>query len=380
METSNIDTHERWMRHCLELALRGAGRVSPNPMVGAVLIGSDGTVLGEGWHDYFGGPHAERAAIADAEKRHPAASLRDATLYVNLEPCSHFGKTPPCTDVILEKNIPRVIVGMVDPFPAVAGTGISRLRDRGVEVEVGVLEKSCFRLNEAFVHHVRTGRPLVTLKTAQTLDGRVATATRDARWISGKASRRLVHHWRATLDAVLVGSGTARADNPALTVRDVEGRQPLRIVLDRKGTLPPGLALFTDPFTPHTLAVVAESVEPAYGPSLTASGGSILHLPERDGHLDLEALLEHLGKDGGRKAAPIQSLLVEAGPGLASALLRQNLVDRYFAFVAPKIIGDGIPVFSDLGVDFMRDAITFAEVSWEQIGDDVLFRGYRHIE
>ena len=248
------------MRRALTLAERGAGAVSPNPLVGAIVVGEDGTVLGEGWHGQYGGPHAEVWAVRDVERRHGATALRSSTLYVTLEPCSHFGKTPPCADLIVEKGIPRVVVGMIDPFPAVAGRGIERLRAHGVEVTVGVLEQACKRLNEAFVHHVMTGRPLVTLKIAQTLDGSVATASGDSRWVTGEAARTLVHRWRAELDGVLVGRGTAAADDPALTVRHVEGRQPVRVVLDRKGTLRPDLKLFTDEHAAQTVAVVGEGV------------------------------------------------------------------------------------------------------------------------
>lgn len=369
------DEHEQWMRRCLELAARGAGYVSPNPMVGSVLVAADGTLLGEGWHQAYGGPHAERHAIADAEARHGTGALREATLYVNLEPCSHHGKTPPCADYVLEKGIPRVVVGMVDPFPAVAGRGLERLRAHGVEVRVGVLEKACLRLNEAFVHHVHTGRPLLTLKMAQTLDGHVATSTGDARWVSGTAARQLVHTWRARLDAVLVGSGTARADDPALTVRHVEGRQPVRVVLDRAGLLPATLQLFRDAYADHTLAVTSEAASPAYAEVLLDAGGRILRVPEVEGHLDLGVLLDHLGRDGGSDGRPLQSLLVEAGPGLATALFRQQLVDRFCLFIAPKLLGRGTPLLHALNIETMADALSFTESSWEQVGDDLLFRG-----
>lgn len=371
-----IDEH--WMARCLKLARQGAGAVSPNPMVGAVLVGADGALLGEGYHVRFGGPHAEPLAIAEVENRYGPERLRDATLYVNLEPCDHFGKTPPCTRLIIDKMIPRVVIGMEDPFPQVAGKGIARLREHGVSVRVGVLEKACRRLNEAFVHHVITGRPLVTLKTAQTLDGRIATRTGDSRWVSGDEARRLVHTWRAELDAVMVGSRTASLDDPELTVRHVAGRQPLRIVLDREGTLPPGLKLLTDEHVPKTLVVTSDSARPAYEASFRDAGGNLLRLPTQEGHLDLLQLLERLGTDGGTGSLPVQSILLEAGPSLGTAFLRQKLVDRYFAFMAPKILGDGVPVFGDLGVEKMSDALVFAESTWETVGEDVLFRGYRH--
>ena len=367
---------ERYMVRCLELAFRGAGCVSPKPMVGALLVGTNGQVLAEGWHDVYGGPHAERRAIEEALRRHGPEVLQQATLYVNLEPCAHYGKTPPCADFILEHGIPRVVVGMIDPFPQVAGRGIARLRAHGVKVEVGVLEQTCQRFNEAFVHHVHTGRPLVTLKMAQTLDGFVATPAGQSRWISGEQARKLVHRWRAVLDGVLVGSGTAAADNPSLTVRHVEGRQPVRIVLDRTGSLPPTLRLFTDEHVAHTLVVVGPGAQPAYAAALQQAGGRLWTLPLRERHLDLEALLERLGREGGLEGRPLQSLLVEAGPRLATALLRQGLVDRFFLFVAPRLLGSGISLLTDLGIQDLDASLTFTAHRWTAVGDDLLFMGY----
>ncbi len=370
-----MSEHERWMQRALGLARRGAGAVSPNPLVGCVVAGPEGEVLGEGWHGAYGGPHAEVWAVRDAENRHGAEALRASTLVVTLEPCSHWGKTPPCADLILEKGIPRVVVGMRDPFPQVDGSGIDRLRAGGVAVTVGVLEHDAKRLNEAFTHHLATGRPLVTLKIAQALDGSVATASGDSRWVSGEAARTLVHRWRAALDGVLVGSGTARADDPALTVRHAEGRQPVRVVLDRAGTLPPGLQLFTDEHAAKTVAVAGEGITPSYAEALAARGGLVLPVPARGGHLDLGRLLDRLGAGpGGHR--PVQSLLVEAGPGLATALLRADRVDRLAVFIAPKLVG-GQRSVGDLGIGRVADAIPFAEHRWEEVGGDILYRGYR---
>jgi diaminohydroxyphosphoribosylaminopyrimidine deaminase/5-amino-6-(5-phosphoribosylamino)uracil reductase len=370
--------HAPWIDRCLEVAEAGAGTVSPNPMVGAVLVGPDGTVLGEGAHEIYGGPHAEVQALRAAENRHGPAALRDATLYVNLEPCSHHGKTPPCTDLIIEKGVPRVVVGTIDPFPQAQGRGIRQLREQDVTVEVGIREHACRRFNEAFFHHVETGRPLVTLKVAQTLDGRIATRTGDSQWISGTEARTLVHQWRATLDGVLVGSGTARSDDPRLTVRHVDGRQPLRLVLDRTGTLPPDRTLFTDDHADRTIAVLGEECDrPAYADRLEGAGGHLLRVPETaNDHLDLHALLRRLGTDGGREAEPTQSPMGEAGPGLATALLQHDLVDRFFCFVAPKVVGEGIATVGDLGIADMENALTFAEQTWTPVGDDMLLRGY----
>lgn len=370
--------HTRWMARCLELAKRGAGHVSPNPMVGSVIVGENGTVLGEGWHRAFGGPHAERNAIEAAEKAHGPEALKRATLYVNLEPCSHYGKTPPCSLQIIEKQIPRVVVGMIDPYVRVSGKGIAALKAHGIEVCYGIMENECQRLNRAFTHHLSTSRPLITLKMAQTLDGCIATRTGDSKWISGKAARTLVHQWRAELDAILIGSGTALADDPSLTVRHVSGRQPWRVVLDRSGSLPAQLHLFTDDFAAQTIAITGPGATPAYQQALEAAGGCVLQIPEKDGHLDLNEVLRVLGSPSENRRA-FQSVLVEAGPGLATALFEADLVDRLKLFIAPRIIGAGAPTLHDLGIDHMKDARTFTESHWRQVGEDILFEGYRGV-
>ena len=368
--------HVRWMQRALELAQRGAGYVSPNPLVGAVLVSSEGHILGEGWHQRYGGPHAEVHAIEAAERAHGSEALRSATLYVNLEPCAHYGKTPPCTLLILQKRIPRVVIGMEDPFPAVAGRGIATLRARGVEVITGIHEEACRELNAPFVHHVTTGRPYVTVKVATSLDGQVATSTGDARWITGKAARTRVHALRSASDAILTGSGTARQDDPSLTVRHVEGPQPLRIVLDRQGRLPASLKLFTDAWVRHTLVVTAEGCMPPYADALQQRGGRIWHIPEEEGKLHLRTLLQRLGKEGRVDGRPVQSLLVEAGPALVTALLREGVVQRYLQFIAPRLLGKGRGVTEDLGITRVDESLTFARTRWEPVGEDLLFTGF----
>ena len=373
------------MDRALHVAAQGASIASPNPTVGAVLVGPSGEVLGDGHTAPYGGPHAEVQAVRAATERHGAAALREATLYVTLEPCSHHGLTPPCADLVVASGIPRVVVGMEDPFPAVAGRGVARLRAAGVQVEVGVREAACRRLHEAFVMRVTQGRPLVAVKWAQTLDGAVATGTGSSQWISSAESRTLVHRWRAQADAVLVGAGTARHDDPALTVRHVPlaaGRpQPLRIVLDRTGTLPPTLRLFTDAHAARTIAVVADGARPAYADALAGAGGLVLPGAETvqggTPHLDLPALFHVLAAGpGGHR--PLQSVLVEPGPGLATALIGADLADRLYAFVAPKLVGgDGRRAVGPLGVLEMDGARTFAETRWEAVGSDVLLRAYR---
>ena len=363
-------SHSHWMRYCLSLARRGQGSVHPNPMVGSVLVSKDGVLLGEGWHAEYGGPHAEALAIADAIERFGAASLKYATLYCNLEPCNHYGKTPPCTEEVLQKGIPRVVIGTSDPNPKASG-GADRLRWQGVHVTLGVEAGLCRRLNEAFFHRITTGRPLVCLKLAQTLDGRVAAADGTSQWISGQAARRRVHRWRAQSGGIVIGAGTAARDNPSLTVRHVAGRNPRRYVLDRTGCLRSDLKLFTDCHANLTTAVVREGSRPRYAGSLEAAGGRIMQVPEQHGHLDLKALLEKIGAEDG-----LQTLWVEAGPRLATALLRADLIDRLYTFVAPTILGSGLPAVANLGIETLADSRNFAEHSWEPVGGDCLFVGY----
>lgn len=369
------DVHEQWMQRCLDLAMRGAGAVSPNPLVGCVLVSPENELLAEGWHGYFGGPHAEVEAINKAIQVYSKQVLRFCTLYVNLEPCSHYGKTPPCADLILKHGIPRVVTGMMDSNPKVAGKGISRLRINGVEVVENVLTDACKRLNEAFTHHLATSYPHIHLKIAQTLDGAVATASGDSQWVTGVEARKKVHEWRARHDAVLVGAQTALYDNPALTVRHVVGRQPLRVVLDREGKLPDTLQLFRDGFVNRTWVVVAEGVMPDYAELIHAGGGKVVENPVHNGHLDLSALFRRMAS--GELGLVVQSLLVEAGPELATALMREDRVDRLSLFIAPKLVGAGMPSFRTLGITDMKEAKNFVDHTWEMIGNDVLFTGWR---
>ena len=262
-----------------------------------------------------------------------------------------------------------MVIGCTDPNPKASG-GMERLRRHGVEVTFGVEEGRCRRLNEAFLHSVATGRPLVCLKVAQTLDGRVAAADGTSRWITGKEARSRVHVWRAGSDGVLVGAGTAQRDDPSLTVRHVAGNNPRRYVLDRTGSLRTGLKLFTDCDAHRTTALVGEGARPLYAESLEAAGGRILQVAEHEGHLDLAALLDKLAAADG-----LQSLLIEAGPRLATALLRADLVDRLYAFLAPAILGSGLPAITDLGIGTLAGALDFVGHSWEPIGRDCLFVG-----
>lgn len=325
------------MMHALELARAGIGRVSPNPLVGCVIVSQDGRLLGEGAHMEFGGPHAEVLAIRDAEVRNE--SLEGATMYVTLEPHSFHGKTPPCSDLIISKKITSCVVAIEDPNPRVSGEGIAKLRAAGIEVEVGILDAEARELNRFFIKHIQTGLPYVTLKLAMSLDGRSALKTGESKWITSEASRRRVHAMRAEHDAVMVGMRTAQLDDPALTVRFGEvAKQPWRIVLDPFGKLPETLQLFSDEYRDRTIRVVAE------GTNWTHETEEI-YVPSIGEELDLQQLLTQLGARG------IASVLVEAGPTLAASIVGQELFDELVIFQAPILLGaDARPAIADMSI------------------------------
>ncbi len=362
----------QWMERCLSLAANADSATSPNPRVGCVILSPEGTLLGEGWHKRVGAPHAEAEAMDQVRSRHGSDALHGATLVVNLEPCNHQGRTPPCTRNILNAGIGHVIVGMRDPNPTAAG-GIDQLRSANVSVMTDVLKAQCYRFNEAFVHWQTRQVPFVTLKLAQTLEGCIATAAGESQWITGEAARKLVHVWRKEHDAILIGSGTARTDDPSLTVRHVSGTQPWRIVLDGQGRLPGTLKIFTDEWVSKTIAVVVHKSRPAYADRLQDGGGRLITAQSEGHHVAFPALIRLLGRD-----LNIQSLLVEAGSGLASTLLKQDLVDQLRLFIAPKLIGNGLRGIEDLGVHKLDQSKMFSEHSWKTVEDDQLFTGYKH--
>lgn len=358
--------HERFMSRCLELARKGAGFVSPNPMVGSVIV-CDRRIVGEGFHERYGGPHAEVNAIASVADQD---LLRRSTLYVNLEPCSHYGKTPPCSDLIVEKGIPRVVVACRDPHEKVAGKGIDRLRQAGVEVMEGILEQDALRLNEAFMKAHRRHLPFVALKLAQTLDGKIATATGLSKWITGEASRSEVHRMRSRYDAVLTGAATVLADDPRLTVRHVEGRNPLRVVLDRELCLQPEAGIFGP--EARTLLVTSKRADVAgKGAAFRRKEVEIAVVGEKDGSLDLSEVLRLLHERG------ILSVLVEAGGRLSSSFVREGLADKLYMFVAPKLFGaDGRSSFAELGVASPERSVMLSFRETRRFDDDIMIEAY----
>jgi diaminohydroxyphosphoribosylaminopyrimidine deaminase/5-amino-6-(5-phosphoribosylamino)uracil reductase len=366
------DLDRSFMLRALEIARRGMGHVSPNPLVGCVIVDPTGSIIGEGAHLQFGAAHAEPNAIADAESKGHA--LEGTTVYVTLEPHSHQGNTPPCCDLLIEKKIACCVVAMEDPNPKVSGEGIRRMREAGIQVEVGLMETEAREQNRFFIKHITTGLPYVTLKLASSLDGRSALANGESRWITSEASRRMVHAMRAEHDAVLVGTRTALADDPALTVRLVEGRQPRRIVLDARLELPETLNLFTDEHRAQTIIVTTETSiinAVAKWEHFRKQGIQFVVIPADGNKLDLRAMFTQLGAMG------LGSVLAEAGPALAASLVNQQLFDELQMFVAPVLFGgDAKPVIGSLDIKTLADVPHLNIISTTQIegSDDTLFR------
>jgi diaminohydroxyphosphoribosylaminopyrimidine deaminase / 5-amino-6-(5-phosphoribosylamino)uracil reductase len=358
------------LRRALELAEGGRGRVSPNPLVGAVLVGDEG-VIGEGFHAELGGLHAERAAIEDCRAR--GSDPAESTLYVTLEPCAHTGRQPPCTEAILEAGISRVVYASEDPTDKASGRGPGMLRDGGIDVELaGGPEASAARLlNQPFRKRARTGRPLVTYKAAMSLDGRVASPTGDSRWISSVESRELVHRWRAECDAVAVGIGTAVADDPLLTARlEGDARQPTRVVFDSGARLPLTSALVTSIEEAPLIVVCAPEAASARRDGLEGAGAEVIVAPGRTDRARLEAALDELGR------REIQDLLVEGGPTFAGALFDAGEIDEVRLFIAPLFVGAAEARAALEGGGAMRiaDAVRPLSTDFERIGEDMLVR------
>jgi diaminohydroxyphosphoribosylaminopyrimidine deaminase/5-amino-6-(5-phosphoribosylamino)uracil reductase len=352
------------MRAALALARRGLGNAWPNPAVGCVLV-KDGRVIGRGWTQPGGRPHAETEAL-----RRAGDAARGATAYVTLEPCSHHGRTPPCCEALAGAGITRVVMAMRDPDPRVNGRGLAMLRGAGIVVEEGLLEAEARALNAGFFRRIEAGMPLVTLKLASTLDGRIATATGESRWITGEAARREVHALRARHDAILVGSGTVLADDPDLTCRipGMERVPMLRVVADARLRTPPTARLVQGAQLAPVLIITAPGHPPAAQAPFIAAGADIVTVPAHAaGGLDLPSLLRALGRRG------VTRVLAEGGAGLAAALLRQGLVDRLVWFHAPAVMGgDGHPALEGLRLAALSAMPRFRRTAQRALGDDML--------
>lgn len=353
-------TDAEYMGLALELARKGAGRVNPNPMVGAVIV-KEGVIIGQGYHKQYGGLHAERNALADC-----SASPEGATIYVTLEPCCHYGKTPPCTEAILEHKLARVVVGSDDPNPLVAGKGIEILRSHGVEVETHVRKEECDRLNEIFFHYIRTKTPFVLMKYAMTLDGKIATKTGASQWITGEIARRRVHEDRNRCAAIMAGVGTVLADDPQLTCRIEGGRDPVRVICDSRLRTPLTARVVTTARETPTILATVETDARRHQPYLDA-GCQVLTVPEREGHLDLNALMRELG------ARNLDSVLLEGGGTLNWTALTSGVVQKVQAYIAPKLFGGTAksPVMGD-GVELPDQAVRLSSPTVTRLGDDLL--------
>ncbi len=349
-----------FMSRALELAEKGRGKVSPNPLVGALVV-SKGEIVGQGSHLKAGNDHAEVIALREAGEK-----FRGGTLYVTLEPCCHQGKTPPCTDAIIRSGIVRVVVAAQDPNPLVCGGGMARLREAGIEVLDGVREEQARKQNEVFFKYIQTGLPFVTVKLAASMDGMVAAADGTSKWITGKEARTRVHLLRSWSDAVMVGIGTVLADDPLLTVRLAEGKDPLRVIIDPQLKTP----LNANVVRKHTMICVLESTEPKKIRDFEESGVEIWTFPGTPEQIPLQAVLKKLGEH------QVTSVLCEGGPSLATSLFRERLADKLVYMIAPMLLGRGKSAFDQIGVSTLGEAFRLREVTCEQIGGDFMFTGY----
>jgi len=354
------------MRQALELAERGRGRTTPNPPVGAIVV-REGTVVGRGFHPRAGEPHAEIFALREAGRL-----ARDAEVFVTLEPCSHHGRTGPCADALIAAGVRRVVVGVQDPNPQVAGKGLDRLRAAGIAVEVGVLQAECQRLIRPFATWVLHRRPYTLYKAAMTLDGCTATGLGDSRWVSCEESRQEVHRLRDRVDAILVGVETALADDPQLTTRLPEGggRDPMRIVVDSRLRLPVAARMLQQDSAALTIIATTEAADPRREEELTAAGAHVWRLPSAHGRVDLAALWRRLGD------WPVQTLLVEGGGTLAAAALAQGLIDHLLLFISPRLVGgEGRRLFAGPGVGRMAESLRLDDLCVRQCGEDMRVEG-----
>jgi diaminohydroxyphosphoribosylaminopyrimidine deaminase / 5-amino-6-(5-phosphoribosylamino)uracil reductase len=353
-----MTTDEQYIERCIELALKGAGNVSPNPMVGSVIV-KNGKVVAEGYHKKYGESHAERNAINTAIRK--GINLKGAELYVNLEPCAHEGKTPPCADLIAEHKFSRVVIGIKDPYHLVAGRGIKKLKQAGIKVKVGVLENECRELNKFFLKLVETGLPYVTIKTAQTMDGKIANEKHQSKWISSPESRRLVHKMRAVYDAVLVGSNTVKYDNPELTVRDAKGRNPYRIVIDPELELSLNKKIFSTKLKGRTIVFTSKNANKAKINTLTKRGILVLTCRTDKGIISVKEVLKKTASLG------ISSVMVEGGALTYNEFIKNKLVDEFMIFIAPKVMSKGIQAFNN-EINFA----SYKSINYYKVSNDIL--------
>ena len=360
---------EGYMQLALELAKKGIGRVHPNPMVGAVIV-KDGKILGQGYHKKCGEGHAEVNAFKDAEEKNE--NVEGAEMYVTLEPCSHFGKTPPCADKIIEKKISKVFIGTLDPNPLVAGRGVKKLKDAGIYVEYGILESECYKLNEVFMKYIVKKEPFVVMKTGMSLDGKIATYSGESKWITEERSREDVHNLRNELTGIMVGINTVLKDNPQLTCRVNGGRNPIRIIVDSNLKIPMDCKIVNTAKEVETIIATTDKANLDKINSLEDKGVKIIVVPSKNGKVNLKELMTILGK------LKIDSILLEGGGTLNFSALEEGIVDKVKIYIAPKIIGgkDSKTPIEGKGIDNLKDAFKITNLSVSTIGEDILVEGY----
>ena len=336
------------------------GRVSPNPLVGSIIV-KNGKIIGEGYHKCFGKEHAEIVALWKAGK-----NSHGATLFVNLEPCCHYGKTPPCTDAIIKAGIKRVVIGMADPNPLVNQQGIKILRENGIEVKAGVEKEACEQLNRVFIKYIKAGLPFVTLKIAQTIDGRIATSTGHARWITSEAARKEGHRLRSQNDVIIVGIGTVLADDPQLNVRLVKGASPVRIILDSSLKIPLKSQLLSNEIALQTIvATTSKNLEKIE--NIKKTGAQVWQFgKDKNGRISLPELLEKIGR------AQKSSVMIEGGAKIFTSFIKENLADRIVFFIAPKILGSGKEAIGDLRIVSVEDCVQLKDMKLKKIGQDFM--------
>jgi diaminohydroxyphosphoribosylaminopyrimidine deaminase/5-amino-6-(5-phosphoribosylamino)uracil reductase len=356
------------MRRTIELAKRGRGMTSPNPAVGAVIV-QNGGIVGEGWHEYAGGPHAEVNALKAAGR-----SAYGGAMYVSLEPCNTYGRTPPCTQAIIDAGLNVVIVGAMDPNPSVSGRGVTAIRAAGIEVIEGPFKDEITKMNEGYNKHVTSGLPFITMKTAVSLDGKTATKTGSSRWITSEAARERVHAMRGESDSVMTGIGTVIADNPRLDVRldNFKGKQPTRVIIDGQGKIPEDALVVRSAKDVPTVVATTDLMSLEKSQKLSDAGVEVVMIPRVNERIDLNKLLRELGSRN------MCSVLLEAGQALATAFITEGLIDKYVFFIAPKLIG-GVAapgVFGGPGIEDINDCSRLKITDCEMVGGDLMIEAY----
>jgi len=353
-------SHKKYMEIALKIAEKGEGNVSPNPLVGCIIV-KRGKIVGKGYHKQYGGEHAEINAIKNAGKK-----VANATLYINLEPCSHWGNTPPCTEKIVEAGIREVIIGMYDPNPLVEG--FKELKFRGIKTKIGILEKEAKKLNEFYVKYMRSKRPFVILKVAMTMDGKIATRTGDSKYITGKDARRYVHKLRSEVDAVMVGINTVLKDNPKLTPRLTQGRDPMKVVIDTELKMPLKCNLMKHP-SKLIIATTSKASKKKIN-KFYQKGIDVIVLNVKKGLVDLKDLMKQLGKK------EIISIMIEGGSQLNSSAIKERIADKLLVFTAPKLVGNGLGAVGNLGVTKIDKAVKLKNIEMKKVGKDILLEAY----